>query len=78
MTISIGPTVQMISSFRLPKYGGGSSEPGRCRKRIRLIPTMPTTIARMTPQMASTTANRLDIAAACGEAGSKIRMTQLQ
>src|SRR5665213_1081843 len=72
MVISVGPTVQIISNFRFPKYGRGSPSPVRCRKRIKLTPTMLVTITRITPQITSTTLNRPEIAAACDEALSKM------
>jgi len=62
----------MISNFRFPKKGLGSSVPGRWRKRTKLIPIMLATINRMNTQITSTSVNESEIAAACEEAVSKI------
>ena len=74
MTIKVGPMVQRSSNFRLPKCGGGSPEPGRCRKRIKPMATMPLTISRMIAQTTSTKMNKWEIASVCAEAGSKTGM----
>lgn len=67
--IKIGPTVQVISNFRLPKCGAGSGEPGWDRKESRAFPIMATTIPRMTPQTMRTTMKRCEILAVSGEKG---------